>query len=369
MTILQIAVSVVTAVDSLVGAFNTSRDFNAANKAYAIFRENDFTDTTLVFDASMPADYVDANVYCCYGDWVYEQARYDEALMFSTRASEAAQRLGDENLMACSWSTLCAAYLQLGNHDKSLEYGMKCYEMDLKNHDDVGMSSSLNNLATISLKAGRLEEARDYIIGSLKIERTLGRSRNLAIRLSKASDIYKALGDEELAMQYAQEALELDQKDGRNDKSMIRMWQINSLLNWKVARQRSTLIQIILSTAVFFILCLILFFFNRKNKRLNRELSRQLTIKENLVTAIKDEPDCPCQDAGAVDEDVINFTPREMDIIRLSCEGLQYKEIADRLCISVKTVDATKSRVFKKIGINNTAELIRYAVKKGLVEL
>lgn len=63
------------------------------------------------------------------------------------------------------------------------------------------------------------------------------------------------------------------------------------------------------------------------------------------------------------------FTPREIDIIRLSCEGLQYKEIADRLNIKTKTVDNIKSHIFHKLGINNTVELVRYSIINGIISL
>lgn len=63
------------------------------------------------------------------------------------------------------------------------------------------------------------------------------------------------------------------------------------------------------------------------------------------------------------------FTPRELDIIRLSCKGLQYKEIADELEIKYLTVATIKNNIFKKLGINNTVELVLFAVRKGLITL
>lgn len=63
------------------------------------------------------------------------------------------------------------------------------------------------------------------------------------------------------------------------------------------------------------------------------------------------------------------FTPRELDVIRLSCEGLQYKEIAARLGNSTKTVDTLKTNIFRKLGINNTTELVIYAIKHGLITI
>lgn len=63
------------------------------------------------------------------------------------------------------------------------------------------------------------------------------------------------------------------------------------------------------------------------------------------------------------------FTPRELDVIRLSCKGLQYKEIAGALGIKYLTVVTIKNNIFRKLGINNTVELVLYAVKKQLITL
>lgn len=63
------------------------------------------------------------------------------------------------------------------------------------------------------------------------------------------------------------------------------------------------------------------------------------------------------------------FTQRELDVIKLSCQGLQYKEIADRLGVSFKTVDNVKSSIFHKLGINNSVELVLYAIKRGIITL
>lgn len=63
------------------------------------------------------------------------------------------------------------------------------------------------------------------------------------------------------------------------------------------------------------------------------------------------------------------FTPRELDVIRLSCKGLQYKEIAGQLGIKYLTVVTIKNNIFRKLGINNTVELVIYAVRKELISL
>jgi two-component system response regulator NreC len=61
------------------------------------------------------------------------------------------------------------------------------------------------------------------------------------------------------------------------------------------------------------------------------------------------------------------FSEQEKHIIECCLEGLPSKLIADRLKISVHTVNWHKSNIFRKLGINGTLELVRFAVKNGIV--
>ncbi|KID56023.1 hypothetical protein JF50_17050 [Pseudoalteromonas luteoviolacea] len=61
------------------------------------------------------------------------------------------------------------------------------------------------------------------------------------------------------------------------------------------------------------------------------------------------------------------LTAREQEIVTHISSGLTNREIAERLCISIKTVDNHRTRIMKKLGLNKTAELVRFAVKEGLV--
>jgi DNA-binding NarL/FixJ family response regulator len=63
------------------------------------------------------------------------------------------------------------------------------------------------------------------------------------------------------------------------------------------------------------------------------------------------------------------FTPREKEIITLCRDGLLCKEIAARLGISISTVNTHKERIFAKLGINNTMEMVQYALKNGIIRV
>lgn len=65
----------------------------------------------------------------------------------------------------------------------------------------------------------------------------------------------------------------------------------------------------------------------------------------------------------------VELSEREKDIIRLCCEGYRAKEISDQLNISIRTVESHKTNIFTKIGINNNVALVRYAIRRGILQL
>ncbi len=62
-----------------------------------------------------------------------------------------------------------------------------------------------------------------------------------------------------------------------------------------------------------------------------------------------------------------SLTQREKEILKLIGEGYTNNEIADYLCISVKTVDKHRANLMKKLDIHNAAKLTALAIEKGLV--
>jgi DNA-binding NarL/FixJ family response regulator len=63
------------------------------------------------------------------------------------------------------------------------------------------------------------------------------------------------------------------------------------------------------------------------------------------------------------------LTPRQREVLQLAAEGRANKEIAWLLDISVKTVEFHKSTLARKLGVKSSAELIRYAIRNGVIGL
>src|SRR5262249_35813761 len=62
------------------------------------------------------------------------------------------------------------------------------------------------------------------------------------------------------------------------------------------------------------------------------------------------------------------LTPRQREVLRLIADGKRTKEIARALGISVKTVEMHRGQLMKTLELRNVAELVRYAIRVGLIE-
>ncbi len=65
----------------------------------------------------------------------------------------------------------------------------------------------------------------------------------------------------------------------------------------------------------------------------------------------------------------VALTEREMEILRNVVEGSTNKEIARKLCISIRTVDSHKNNIMHKLKLKSSVELVKYAIKNNLVSI
>jgi DNA-binding NarL/FixJ family response regulator len=72
-------------------------------------------------------------------------------------------------------------------------------------------------------------------------------------------------------------------------------------------------------------------------------------------------------DSRGVPKDIL--TPREREVLKLIAEGRSNKEIAQLLDLSVKTVDVHRTNLMKKLNIHDVATLVKFAIKKGLIQV
>ncbi len=88
------------------------------------------------------------------------------------------------------------------------------------------------------------------------------------------------------------------------------------------------------------------------SKEVSEQLLEHLNIKNNISSK----------------EENIPLTNREIEVLKMITQEFSNSEIADKLFISVRTVDTHRRNLIEKLRVKNTAGLVRYAIKKGLVE-
>jgi two-component system response regulator NreC len=62
------------------------------------------------------------------------------------------------------------------------------------------------------------------------------------------------------------------------------------------------------------------------------------------------------------------LSPRELEVLRFIARGQTNREIAERLFLSVRTVESHRARLLRKLGLTRRSELVEYALERGLVE-
>ena len=65
----------------------------------------------------------------------------------------------------------------------------------------------------------------------------------------------------------------------------------------------------------------------------------------------------------------VDLTPRELKVLAFVVDGNRNREIAQKLCISVKTIETHLYRIYQKFGVSNRAQAINYALTHGIIEL
>jgi DNA-binding NarL/FixJ family response regulator len=80
-------------------------------------------------------------------------------------------------------------------------------------------------------------------------------------------------------------------------------------------------------------------------------------------------PNASFEFPAASDDTIPELTPRQVEVLTLVAQGLSTRDIARALTISVKTVETHRAQLMQRLNIHDVAGLVRYAIKKGLVNV
>lgn len=100
---------------------------------------------------------------------------------------------------------------------------------------------------------------------------------------------------------------------------------------------------------------------------LHSVVSRRLYLSPHVSTTVLEHIQIRDRDAGSVLLD--DLSPREREILQLVVEGLSSAKIAGMLGLASATVDTYRSRLMAKLHIDNLPDLVRFAIRNGLISL
>ncbi len=88
-----------------------------------------------------------------------------------------------------------------------------------------------------------------------------------------------------------------------------------------------------------------------------------LYVHPSLTRALLTLPTPPVADKNLVEQ----LTPRELDVLRYIARGYTNRQIAEELCLSVRTVESHRANLMDKLNARGRVELVRYAREHGLL--
>ena len=95
----------------------------------------------------------------------------------------------------------------------------------------------------------------------------------------------------------------------------------------------------------------------------------EMYVDMKLTTSLVNEfVNQPQYDTGTTNDPFKILSKRELEILPLIAKGYGNKEIAEKLFVSVKTVEAHKTHIMSKLGLKSKPELVEYALKKTLLD-
>ncbi len=100
---------------------------------------------------------------------------------------------------------------------------------------------------------------------------------------------------------------------------------------------------------------------------INQILKNKTYFSDEVIeTIVKDDA---YETHGSPDiSKIATLSDREKEVIQLLCDGLNNKQIADKLFVSHKTIDNHRTNIMRKIDVHNIVGLIRFCLKHGLAE-
>ena len=350
-----------------------------------------------------------AGLYMTYGDAEKARRYIDEAIAIEEGLERGAY-------LAIRYGVAAEIYLHLGLHADALTFAERAFELDSLDNRTGKIAVRRSQIAEVLMDMGRDKEALVHLEAAIPVFREQNNLNSLAISLAQSGEIYMReghvsnaadafmesvsvcqesdniyiesrarnglwqlykLSDPRKAMVHLERYVEL-QAELNNDKATEQMQAFN--VKYETLKKEQTIAmqkQRLLWAGVLVAMLVVLLSLasvtivlkvraakavEQKNALLvkaNIDKDRILALsRKNISKEVSTELEEIASNNLVMPE--IHLTAREIEIAELCAKGMISKEIAMKLGISQRTVETHKNNIFKKLGINNTVELMRY---------
>ncbi|HVU10317.1 MAG TPA: tetratricopeptide repeat protein [Phototrophicaceae bacterium] len=310
---------------------------------------------------------------------------YARAIRVQEESLAIKRELGDEDGASFSLADLGEVALYQGDFARAEALFNESLAIRRAIGNQWGIGTALSNLGINALHRGDYGRASALLQESLTIQRTLGDRWGIAIALNNLGHVALAHGDIDQAQTLYTEALTLSSEIG--DKPGIATSLI-ALADAASAQEQEWIAGRLLSASTRWIdrlggLIGLLPFTQAQYKRLDQALKATLNKPDLAATEAEgraltldqifdllqnptsvSQPRSHPETASA---DALGLTSREIEVLKLITEGLTYAEIADRLVISARTVDAHLRSIYSKLNVRSRFEAARFATEHKLV--
>lgn len=357
--------------------------------------------------------------YSCLLYCYHRLGDYERALEYGERCLAYDEQQGTPQDLSASLGNLAGIYSSAGQNDVAEAYLRRAIDIEnelLNTEADYTLKSLAVREAMLGevllAKDSALEEALAFTQDALTIDRQLGRRLQEGMRLAQIGHIYAALGNRQSADAYTSQALQIARETGNKMTEVLCLLQLgcyeeaaeqaheyglkkqeyeacmelgdlkramtlkNELINEENQRQliiaqvrhdtynkeqelakqktRNKILTVCALTALLAVCVLALILFLQRRRK-------QDSPEEPELPIIPETPETPAS------SDTIALTDREKEVVKLLCEGLKGKDIAERMNVSLRAVNSHKTNIFNKLGISSSVELVRYAVEHDLL--
>lgn len=258
--------------------------------------------------------------------------------------------LGDVRGTAFALTFLGRVAQQLGD-PRAADLGEESVTLFREHGDKWGLALSLDFLGEVARELGDHQRAERLHRESLSLYLEVGHNWGVALELSHFGHIALQAGDYATARQRLEEAIEIQRSVG--DKWMLG-WTLRSLGDVVRAQgdhERAAAL-------------------HEESLRLLSELGGKYGVPgaATLPDFSLGRPGQPAvRDSAVTEENPEGLTRREIEVLQLIAEGLTDAQVADRLVLSTRTVQAHLRSIYSKLNITTRTAATRYALEHGLV--